>query len=156
VDKRLDRKVPFSTYRALYRLGRILLNEEQRGSFPPYWRIYPIDDGLAPSPETPLLCGRTYRRCTRSCERGWTESCTQGLASAGAFAIDSAGALQMETTYSGQRLGQLQEQGFLVLGQATDGRPTVTVAGPARADGASATGAILGVVGRRLPSPQFP
>ncbi len=130
VDKRLDREVPFSSYRDLFRLGRILLNQEQKADFPRYLRIYPIDDGLVPLARDVAALRANLSAVYEELRTGPEGVLYKGARQRRGFRDRFCWCDPVGNDLLWPMLGQLQEQGLLRLGQATDGRPTVTIVGP--------------------------
>jgi hypothetical protein len=130
VDKRLDREVPFSSYRDLFRLGRILLNEEQWENYPRYWRIYPIDDGLVPLPRDTASLRANLSAVYEELRTRFEGVLYKGARQRRGFRDRFCWCDPDGNDLLWPMLGRLQEQGLLLLGQAADGKPNVTIAEP--------------------------
>lgn len=127
IDRALVRRVPFSSYRDLFRLGRVILNEEQRENNPPYWRLYPMDDGQVPLSRSAVSVGENLSAVYEELRTDFDGVLYKGARQRRGFRDRFAWCDPDGTDMLWPMLEHLQEQGILELSQTTNGRPTVRV-----------------------------
>ena len=78
IDKRLKRSVPFSDYRSLFLLGRILIYKRTNKDGGTFWALYPREDAVKPLPLREELVRENIRAVVEEHRRGFPEAFYMG------------------------------------------------------------------------------